>query len=483
MQIDDKIIYGYDGCVALTNETWKCATCDRFFSIDTPCLNSTSIKYPNAHLEPNDSCKYYNKKEYIVKENLDDNILEVQTFNKTTNKYYKGAAKMDFGWSKDVKDIVINKAINAIEMEIYKSSLEYSDEQPDIEENEMESYNEQSIEQPIMEDENKIELDNEQPDTGEESLLKSNNQKLEDTLKGNISINWFNRVTSWKRVLNAARRTIGKTPSDKEPSNSWKAKILLAEHSPIRLLEYDWGWSKIRQWVSVHLVRHHEGVEKFVHSQRSDRRDLPCDRDHLYQGARNDMDMTANAQALINISRKRCCNCASTETREAWSIVLDELEKTDPVLRSKCVPECVYRGFCPEWMSKCKYYTTDNYKRARAEYVNTKYDKDVKYFNFPSKGILVSNTGHVYKTPNELKNELGIVTIDNYSLEEVDYKKEFINGKYHVYVLDNDNNKQYVSYLVINSFSDSPTHDPLLIIHIDGNEWNNNISNLKKYIV
>ena len=42
--------------------------------------------------------------------------------------------------------------------------------------------------------------------------------------------------TSWKRALNAARRTIGKEPLDKEPSKSWKAKILLAEHSPIKLV-------------------------------------------------------------------------------------------------------------------------------------------------------------------------------------------------------------------------------------------------------
>ena len=85
-------------------------------------------------------------------------------------------------------------------------------------------------------------------------------------------INRLEQVTSWKRVLNAARRTIGKEPLDKEPSDSWKAKILLAEHSPIRLLEYDWSWDTIKQWVTTHLVRHHEGCEKFVHSQREDRR-------------------------------------------------------------------------------------------------------------------------------------------------------------------------------------------------------------------
>ena len=61
------------------------------------------------------------------------------------------------------------------------------------------------------------------------------------------------KVTSWKRVLNAARRTIGKKPVDKEPSNSWKAKLLLAEHSPIRLLEFDWTWGEIQQIGRAHV--------------------------------------------------------------------------------------------------------------------------------------------------------------------------------------------------------------------------------------
>ena len=62
------------------------------------------------------------------------------------------------------------------------------------------------------------------------------------------------QVTTWKRVLNAARRTIGKNPIDKEPSNSWKAKMLLAEHSPIRLLEYDFSWKNIKQWITTHQL-------------------------------------------------------------------------------------------------------------------------------------------------------------------------------------------------------------------------------------
>ena len=184
------------------------------------------------------------------------------------------------------------------------------------------------------------------------------------------------RVTLWKRALNAARRTIGKEPLDKEPSDSWKAKILLAEHSPIRLIEYEWTWSNIKQWVTTHLVRHHEGCEKFVHSQRGDRRAILEEygvktRDELPQGALNDVDMTANAQALINISRKRLCSCASKETREAWIQVKEGIAKIDPVLASKMVPECLYRGFCPEWMSSCGYSKTEKFEKDLKEYRNT----------------------------------------------------------------------------------------------------------------
>ena len=181
------------------------------------------------------------------------------------------------------------------------------------------------------------------------------------------------QVTSWKRVLNAARRTIGKDQLNKEPSDSWKAKMLLAEHSPIRLLEYDWSWGDIRQWVTAHLVRHHEGCEKFVHTQRGDRRKILEDygvetRDELPQGALNDMDMTANAQALINISRKRLCNCASKETREAWTQVKEAIAEIDPVLASKMVPECLYRGFCPEFMNPCGYSKTEKYQKDLKKY-------------------------------------------------------------------------------------------------------------------
>lgn len=181
------------------------------------------------------------------------------------------------------------------------------------------------------------------------------------------------RVTSWGRALNAARRTIGKRPLDREPSKSWEAKMLLAEHSPIRLVEFEWTWQDIKQWITVHLVRHHEGCEKFVHSQREDRRNLIIPRDKLEQGSLNDMDMTANAQALINISKVRLCMKASKETRRAWRQVIDAVREIDPVMADKCVPSCVYRGFCPE-MEGCGYDKTNEFQEVLKQYRKTDYE-------------------------------------------------------------------------------------------------------------
>lgn len=174
----------------------------------------------------------------------------------------------------------------------------------------------------------------------------------------------------WKRVVNAARRTAGKKPIKKEPSSLFKKKILLAEHSPIRLLEYDFTWEDIQQWVTTHLVRHHEGCEKFIHTQRTDRNEQlkGLKRDELPQGLLNDMDMTCNAQSFINISRKRLCKCASKETREAWTAVIEYLKEIDPELASVCVPECIYRGFCPEFDRCCGYCNTEAFKKRLDEY-------------------------------------------------------------------------------------------------------------------
>lgn len=180
----------------------------------------------------------------------------------------------------------------------------------------------------------------------------------------NISIT---PVTSWLRVVNAARRTVGKQELTTEPSSTWRRRILLAEHSPIRLLEFDIVINNIKQWVTVHFIRHKIGVEDFVHSQRPERREDITDRDKVPQGSLNDMQMSLNAQALINISRKRLCNCASADTRQAWIEVKNAIAEQDKELADAMVPECVYRGFCPE-LHSCGYAKTAYYLEALKQY-------------------------------------------------------------------------------------------------------------------
>ena len=195
--------------------------------------------------------------------------------------------------------------------------------------------------------------------------------------------------TPWSRALNAARRTIGKPPLNKEPSDNWRKMVIMAEHSPIKLVEYLISFKDLRQWVGVHLLRH-EHMLPFIHSQRVDRRedidsltervmsiieeDVKSDesfnkRDYLFQGEPNDQDFVVNAQTLINISRKRLCHCASKETREAWVAVKEAIKEFDPIMASFMVPNCIYRGRCPE-MNTCGYYKTDKFKKELEEYWN-----------------------------------------------------------------------------------------------------------------
>lgn len=178
-------------------------------------------------------------------------------------------------------------------------------------------------------------------------------------------IKWFEYVDVWSKVKRSARTTVSKSGSGAYPNDSWKKTILLAEHSPIRRIRFSWKWQNLKSWISVHFVRHWLGICHWVSTQRSDRTGIP--RDKLPQDALVCHECEANAQALINISRKRLCRQAAAETRAAWLEVKEKLSTVDPVLASVMVPECVYRGFCPEFRS-CGYVDTEEYARALAEY-------------------------------------------------------------------------------------------------------------------
>lgn len=161
-------------------------------------------------------------------------------------------------------------------------------------------------------------------------------------------------VTSWDLAYELALATEGKVPTT-PVTDKWVYKMLTAEHSPLRGKLYKIRIENCPTFVWTHFVRHKIGVEWFIQSQRDDRRDNPAPRAEMPQGSPNNGVMLINAQALINISRKRLCNKASEETREVWKVVRDAVSKIDSIMAAFMTRECVYRGgFCPE-MKSCGY--------------------------------------------------------------------------------------------------------------------------------
>lgn len=180
-------------------------------------------------------------------------------------------------------------------------------------------------------------------------------------------IKWIEYIDVWPKVKRAARTTISKEGEGAYPSDSWKKTILLAEHSPIRRIRFSWKWENLKSWISVHFVRHWVGILHWVSTQRTDRTGV--NRDKKPQDSPVMHECEANAQALINISRRRLCGTAASDTRKAWLEVKEKVHEVDPVLASVMVPECIYRGFCPEFENtSCGYVNTEEYAERLAEY-------------------------------------------------------------------------------------------------------------------
>lgn len=156
----------------------------------------------------------------------------------------------------------------------------------------------------------------------------------------------------WEEVVNDCRATVKKPPLGKEPSAEFKRRILMAEHSPIRDITVKFRWKNIPYWVAMHWKTHH--WESRVNSQRNDRQ-KEYDRTKAPQDAPVDFIGDANVQNLIDTWRKRLCRQASPETRTYAEDFKEALREQEPEAASVLVPNCVYRGFCPE-MNPCGWW-------------------------------------------------------------------------------------------------------------------------------
>jgi hypothetical protein len=136
-----------------------------------------------------------------------------------------------------------------------------------------------------------------------------------------------------------------------KPSNISRAKLLQCEHSPVRMIKFWIELLDIPVFASTHIVRHFIGNVHFAQTKRDDR------------GGEGDSIVTrltptnhgidTNAQSLINMSRKRLCYNSHRTTVMIWWKVKQEMKKVCKDTSDYMVPECVYRGFCPE-LKQCK---------------------------------------------------------------------------------------------------------------------------------
>lgn len=200
------------------------------------------------------------------------------------------------------------------------------------------------------------------------------------------------KMVGWDWAKKLILRTMNKKPKTPYPTSKQKLEWLIAEHSPIKVVQWCIDIDDLRQWVGVHLLRH-PFILPYIASQRADKvedketqiemvlsyikEDIINDpsfdkstwRDYRLQGSTNNHSFVVNAQTLINISKKRLCFCASKETREVWKMVHECIKEIDPEMAAAMVPTCIYRGFCPE-VKCCGYCLTEKYKKELEKYHN-----------------------------------------------------------------------------------------------------------------
>lgn len=181
-------------------------------------------------------------------------------------------------------------------------------------------------------------------------------------------------------------------------------------HSPARTQLFTIEFEGIPLFVASQLVRSKVGVEWWQRSKRTDRGGedfrVEChdfgqrldivaekvneglseaDADSLTQTlnemesevkqwpsrfdryAPTDLMCLINAEAIINMSRKRLCTKASKETREIWQKVCELIEECDPDLYPHLVKPCVLYQRCRE-VKCCGYIHTEQYRKEVEEY-------------------------------------------------------------------------------------------------------------------
>lgn len=153
----------------------------------------------------------------------------------------------------------------------------------------------------------------------------------------NITVTKITGLTELRAACDATRHP------GQAPSTATLERMYRCLHSPIRTQMFWIRMEGIATFVSVHLVRHKHGVEHFVESNRDDRGGTNADRLTPVNHS-----MLVNAEALINMARKRLCYASHKTTVGVMARVRNAIRRVDPDLADNMLPECVRCGYCPE---------------------------------------------------------------------------------------------------------------------------------------
>ena len=113
-----------------------------------------------------------------------------------------------------------------------------------------------------------------------------------------------------------------------------EASLLLAESELIEQVKFEWVWVELEKYKK----------QDFLNLQNEPK-----------------LKVLADAKTILNISRERLCSRSSLERQQNWQHLLNLIAEIDPVLVMACVPECIYRGFCPK-INPCQYIKTNVFK-------------------------------------------------------------------------------------------------------------------------
>ena len=130
-------------------------------------------------------------------------------------------------------------------------------------------------------------------------------------------------------------------------------KWYLSEHSPIRTQLFAIYGTDVPYSVIMQLRTHEKNGSLFL--VEPGRPDTGTDRAKNQTGNYRDMPrnvfILCNAQHLIDWSRKRLCNKTEDKTRFFFNELKNIIKEVDSALAERMVPNCVYRGICPEFTS------------------------------------------------------------------------------------------------------------------------------------